>query len=403
MNTFNLMWVAVALAAAGSAAAAPRTVIPDQYIVVLDAQRLSTPVARAAQALVARVGGGEILQTYQFAPKGFAVRLSPVAITALKTNPLVRYVEPDTLMHLVDVEANPPSYGLDRIDQRNLPLDNSYTFPANAGAGVNVYDIDTGLRATHVDFAGRVGDGANFAANSNGSLLCQLLGINCPVPDPNNTNDCNGHGTHTAGTAVGTTYGVAKHATIHSVRVFGCGSSTSTSTIIAGVNWVTGHRVLPAVANMSLGGAAAQSLDDAVRGMISSGVSVAIAAGNDNGGDACNNSPARVAEGITVGATDATDARASYSDIGTCVDVFAPGSNITSTWYTSDTATNVLSGTSMATPHVAGVAARYLTANPTATPAQVQAALVAAATAGVVGNAGTGSPNKLLYAAPAGP
>lgn len=376
--------------------------IKDQYIVVLRGEQLTGTVARAAQALVGRVGGAEILFTYESALQGFAARLSPVQVDALRNNPLVKYIEQDQTMVLVDTQANPPSYGLDRIDQAALPLNQSYIYPHGAGGGAHVYDIDTGLRSTHVDFSGRVGAGRNFASNSTG-ILCVNLGINCAAPDPNNTSDCNGHGTHTAGTATGTSYGVAKSATIHSVRVFGCGNSTATSTIIAGVNWVTGNHASPAVANMSLGGGASQAMDDAVRAMINSGVTTAIAAGNDSGTDACTLSPARVTEGLVVGSTGTTDARSSFSNIGSCLDLFAPGENIISAGTASDTASASLSGTSMSTPHVAGAAARYLAANPGATPAQVQAALIGAATANVVGNPGAGSPNRLLFVNPNGP
>jgi subtilisin family serine protease len=403
---FRLMWVAVAFALTLGAAHAgdPARIISGQYIVVLDKARLgTTPVANAAQRLVARVGGGDVIQVYDTALTGFAVRIPAVAAQALKANPLVRYIEADSLMRAVDTQTNPPSYGLDRVDQAALPLSGSYTYPSNAGAGVHVYDIDTGLRATHVDFAGRTGAGRNFAPNTAGSVLCQLFGVNCPAPNPADTGDCNGHGTHTAGTAVGTSYGVAKKATIHAVRVLGCNGSGATSGVIGGVDWVAANRVLPAVANMSLGGSASQALDDSIRNLINRGVSVAIAAGNDSGADACGVSPARVTQAITVGASESNDARASYSNIGTCLDVFAPGTNIVSTWSTSDTATNTISGTSMATPHVTGAVARYLTSNPGATPAQVQTWLTSTATNGVVTNAGTGSPNKLLFLAPAGP
>lgn len=399
MKFLKPMWAVLALTLGSAQAASP---IPNQYIVVLDPARLAaTPATRAAHALVARVGGGEILHVYDTALQGFAVRVPALAAQSIARNPLVRYVEADSRMWLVDTQVNPP-YGLDRVDQRALPLNQAYVYPGNAGAGAHVYDIDTGLRSTHVDFAGRVGTGRNFAPIGGGAL-CTVLGIGCPAPVPTNTADCNGHGTHTAGTAVGTTYGVAKRAIIHPVRVFGCGNSTATSTIIAGVDWVAANRVLPAVANMSLGGGASQALDDSVRNLINSGVSVAIAAGNDSGADACGYSPARVTQGLTVGSTDATDARSSFSNIGACVDLFAPGSSVASAGTASDTAVSTLSGTSMSAPHVAGAAARYVAANPGATPAQVHAALTAAATANVVGNAGAGSPNRLLYVDPAGP
>ncbi|MCS6843544.1 MAG: S8 family peptidase [Caldilineales bacterium] len=216
------------------------------------------------------------------------------------------------------------------------------------------------------------------------------------VGDGQNGNDCNGHGTHVAGTVGGTTYGVAKQVQLIAVRVLNCSGSGSTSGVIAGVDWVTANAVKPAVANMSLGGAASTSLDNAVTNSINSGVTYAIAAGNSNR-DACKFSPARVADALTVGATTNTDARASYSNFGSCLDLFAPGSSITSAWHTNDTATNTISGTSMAAPHVAGVAAQYLQTNPTASPATVRNAIVNNATTGVVGNPGRNSPNRLLF------
>jgi subtilisin family serine protease len=208
--------------------------------------------------------------------------------------------------------------------------------------------------------------------------------------------DCHGHGTHVAGTVGSATYGVAKGVTLIGVRVFGCGSSGSNSTIVAGINWVAANAVKPAVANMSLGGPASSTTDAAVNGLISAGVVAVVAAGND-GLNACNYSPARVANAITVGSTTSTDARSSFSNYGTCVDVFAPGSSILSTWIGSTSATNTINGTSMASPHVAGVAALYLQGNTTATPATVANAITTTATLNKVTSAGTGSPNRLLF------
>lgn len=375
-----------------------KRVIADQYIVVLKPEAAQAPVRKLALNLIGNVGGGELLQVYDHALKGFAVRLPEIAAQTLAASRLVDHIEQDQMMELVDTQTG-AGYNLDRTDQHALPLSGTYSYPASAGSGVNVYVIDTGLRATHSDFSGRVGNGRNFAPNSNGGLLCSLLGINCPVPDPANTSDCNGHGTHVSGTALGTTYGIAKQSLIHPVRVFSCSGSTATSTIIAGVDWVTGNRVLPAVANMSLGGAASGTLDDAVDSLILSGVAVVVAAGNDNA-DACNSSPARLPAAITVGATTSTDARASYSNYGSCLDLFAPGDKIVSASYQSDTGSATLSGTSMASPLVAGVVARYLTTTPGATPAQAASAITAAATTNVVTSPGTGSPNRLAYASP---
>jgi serine protease len=277
------------------------------------------------------------------------------------------------------VVASQPNatWGLDRIDQRNLPLNATYNYDTNA-VNVDVYIIDTGIRAAHVEFGGRVTNGYTAVSDGNG------------------TNDCNGHGTHVAATVGGSIYGVAKSVELHPVRVLGCNGSGSTSGVIAGVNWVAANHSTPAVANMSLGGGASTALDDAVRSAIASGVTFAIAAGNSNA-NACNSSPARVAEALTVGSTTSTDARSSFSNFGLCLDLFAPGSSITSAWHTSNTATNTISGTSMAAPHVAGVAALYLAVNPSASPSAVHAAVVNNATPNKVTGAGSGSPNRLLY------
>ena len=269
------------------------------------------------------------------------------------------------------------TWGLDRIDQRDLPLNNSYT-DGTEGAGVHAYIIDTGIRATHAEFTGRIGN-AYDAVTAGGTA-----------------NDCNGHGTHVASTVGGTTYGVADKVTLHAVRVLSCAGSGSNAGVIAGVDWVSRNAIRPAVANMSLGGGISSALDTAVSNAIASGITFVLAAGNDNQ-NACNYSPARTASAITVGATTNTDARASYSNYGTCLDLFAPGSNITSAWISSDSATNTISGTSMASPHVAGAAALRLAATPTATPQQVRDAIVNSATAGKVVNPGTGSPNRLLF------
>jgi subtilisin family serine protease len=272
----------------------------------------------------------------------------------------------------------PATWGLDRIDQRNLPLSNSYTYPTGA-SNVTAYIIDTGMRLTHSQFSGRAVSGYDAV-------------------DGGSADDCNGHGTHVAGTVGSTTYGVAKLVRLVAVRVLDCSGSGTTSGVVAGIDWVTAHHMAgrPAVANMSLGGGVSSALDTAVANSIADGITYAVAAGNSNA-NACNSSPSRVAAAITVGATTNADARASYSNYGTCLDLFAPGSSVTSAWFTSDTATNTISGTSMAAPHAAGAAALYLAANPTATPSAVRDALVNAATTGIVTNPGTGSPNRLLY------
>ncbi len=359
--------------------------IPGSYIVVLrqDAvrdvrDRLSRlpSVSDVATEMVDIPGRGRRTRVFQHALRGFAVQATAAEAEQLADDYRVAFVEEDGVMEAVATQSG-ATWGLDRVDQRNLPLNGTYVYE-QSGAGVHAYVIDTGLRATHAQFAGRVGNG--FTA----------------VNDGQGTNDCNGHGTHVAGTVGGATYGVAKAVTLHPVRVLGCTGSGSTSGVIAGVDWVTANRVLPAVANMSLGGGASSALDAAVTSSNNAGVVYAIAAGNSNA-DACATSPARVAVALTVGATSSSDARASYSNFGACLDLFAPGSSITSAWYTSDTATSSISGTSMASPHVAGAAALFLQTSPGATPAQVALAVVNQTTLGVVTGPGNGSPNRLLY------
>lgn len=349
-------------------------VIPGQYIVVFKAD-VQDPAGLAQRLIQAH--GASHRRTYLHAIKGFAANMSDAAAAAIARNPQVAYVEQDQVMHAITTEAN-ATWGLDRIDQRALPLNGTYTYTPT-GAGVTAYIIDTGIRFDHVEFGGRA-----------------VTGID-EVTAGGTAADCNGHGTHVSGTVGGATYGVAKSVQLVAVRVLDCSGSGTTSGVVAGIDWVTGNHTTPAVANMSLGGGASTSLDDAVRSSITSGVTYAIAAGNSNA-NACSYSPARVTEAITVGATTSSDARASYSNYGSCLDLFAPGSSITSAWYTSSTATNTISGTSMATPHVTGTAALFLETNPGASPSAVASAIVASATSGVVSSAGTGSPNKLLYA-----
>jgi subtilisin family serine protease len=356
----------------------------DSYIVVLkpDTARsaAAAPSSRPLVATVAqelsRAHDGAVTSVYQYALKGFAAELTADQAAALTNDPRVAYVEPDQVFHTLATQS-PATWGLDRVDQRDLPLNNTYTYN-QTGQGVQAYIIDTGIRASHQEFAGRIGNG--FTS----------------VNDGNGTNDCHGHGTHVAGTVGGTTYGLAKQVTLHAVRVLSCSGSGSNAGVIAGVDWVTQNHGSPAVANMSLGGGISTALDQAVANSISSGVSYAIAAGNSNA-NACNSSPARVASANTVGATTNTDARSSFSNFGTCVDIFAPGSNITSSWNTSDSATNTISGTSMATPHVAGALALYLQTNPGASPATATQALINNSTPNKVTNPGTGSPNRLLF------
>ncbi|MFI7647733.1 S8 family peptidase [Micromonospora sp. NPDC049460] len=358
-------------------AAGGATAVADSYIVVFkDTAVAPATVGDTAQRLVGR-HGGTVARTYGAALRGFEVRVGAGAAARIAADPAVAYVEQNHTVSIAGTQTNPPSWGLDRIDQRALPLDSSYTYP-NTASNVHAYIIDTGIRFSHSDFGGRATSGYDAV-------------------DGGSADDCNGHGTHVAGTVGGSAYGVAKGVQLVGVRVLNCQGSGTNAGVIAGVDWVTQNAVKPAVANMSLGGGANSTLDTAVRNSINSGVSYGLAAGNDSGGNACNTSPARTAEGITVGSTTNTDARSSFSNIGTCLDIFAPGSSITSAWYTSDSATNTISGTSMATPHVVGAAALVASANPSWTPQQVRDYLVNNATNNVVGNPGTGSPNKLLY------
>lgn len=366
--------------AAGNPPTAPiygteaETAIEGRYIVVFKPGSAGNDVNNAADR--ARGLGGEIYYTYDAALIGFAASLPEQALKGLVHNPNVEYIEADQVVSL-EATQSPATWGIDRIDQRALPLTNSYTYNFT-GAGVTAYIIDTGIRFSHSEFGGRAQSGWDFVSNDA------------------DASDCHGHGTHVAGTVGGTTYGVAKGVSLVGVRVLNCSGSGTTSGVIAGINWVTSnHTTGKAVANMSLGGGISTSLDTAVKNSIADGVVYAISAGNSNR-DACKYSPARVPEAITVGATTSTDARASYSNYGNCLDLFAPGSSITSAWWTSNSATNTISGTSMATPHVAGVAALYLEGH-SGTPQQVRDAIVAAATTGVVTNAGRNSPNLLLY------
>jgi subtilisin family serine protease len=349
--------------------------VPGSYIVVLKdgAMKADSDEGRAlATKYRAAIG-----HTYVKALNGYAISAKQADAKRFAADPAVSSVVQNRTLHINATQLNPPSWGLDRIDQKSLPLNGRYTYPDSAGQGVTAYVIDTGVRITHTDFGGRASYGYDFVDND-------------PIAQ-----DGHGHGTHVAGTVAGTSYGVAKKAKIVAVRVLNNNGSGTTDQVVAGVDWVAQHHSGPSVANMSLGGGPDTALDAAVRNTISSGVTFAVAAGNSNA-DASGFSPARVSEAITVGATTSTDARASYSNYGSVLDLFAPGSSINSTWNTSDTATATLSGTSMATPHVTGAAALYLADHPTATPAQVASTLTSAASSGVVTNPGPGSPNRLL-------
>ena len=341
--------------------------IDGQYIVVLN--------EGANARSVAAIAGVSPRFVYTAALNGFSAELNQGQLNALQHNGAVAYIEQDQQVQAAATQSG-ATWGLDRIDQRDLPLNSTYNYTPT-GAGVRAYIIDTGILLSHSNFGGRASSGYDAV-------------------DGGSADDCNGHGTHVAGTVGSTTYGVAKGVSLIAVRVLDCAGSGTNSGVIAGMDWVANNHVKPAVANMSLGGGASTATDDAVNRMHNAGVTVVVAAGNENQ-NACNVSPARAANAITVGSTTSTDARSSFSNYGSCVDVFAPGSNILSTWYTSTSATNTISGTSMASPHVAGIAALYLQGNTTATAATVANAIITTSTPNKVTSAGTGSPNRLVY------
>ncbi|MBL0176375.1 MAG: S8 family serine peptidase [Ignavibacteria bacterium] len=348
--------------------------LTNRYIVVFK-KYIADPDALTGE-LQRTANGVQVHFRYRFALKGFAATIPPQALEGIKRNPNVDFIEPDGIATINGSQTNPPSWGLDRVDQTALPLNQVYNYP-NDGTDVDVYIIDTGIRADHQEYNGRVSSGWDFIDNDN------------------NTADCQGHGTHVAGTVGGVTTGIAKNVHLIGVRVLNCSGSGTWSQVIAGIDWVTANHNGPSVANMSLGGGYSASVNQAVATSVASGVVYAVAAGN-NGAVACNYSPASAPTALTVGATGSNDARASFSNYGSCVDLFAPGVGITSSTMTGTNTYASWNGTSMATPHVAGVAAIYLSANPTATPAQVMSALIGNATSGVLSGIGTGSPNLLL-------
>lgn len=402
----NHLYLPMLTTSNGTAAQNPNA-IPGQYIVVFKEDTVNASSVSATAADLVAQNGGELLQVYDSALQGFAARFAEATsldvAARLRQDARVAFVEQDTVVSLgpdespestaeaapvdaasadsIDTTQTGATWGLDRLDQRNLPLSGTFTYNRN-GTGVRAYVIDTGIHTSHTQFGGRASYGYDAV---DGSLPAD---------------DCNGHGTHVAGTIGGSTYGVAKGVRLIAVRVLNCSGSGSNSGVIAGINWVRSQKQanpsVPMVANMSLGGSYSSALNTAVTNAINGGVSFVVAAGNSNA-NACNYSPASASGTITVGATTSTDTRASYSNYGSCVDIFAPGSSITSAWYTSNTATAVLSGTSMATPHVVGVVALYLQGSPSASTAAVRSAIYALATANIVKSAGTGSYNRLLF------
>jgi subtilisin family serine protease len=343
---------------------------------------------RDGAALAGTIAGvrrrhGVIGRVWSSGAVGFTAQLSSSQAARLRRDHRIRSVERDTPVHISTTQSGAP-WGLDRIDQRYLPLSTTYQYAAS-GAGVKAYVVDTGIRSSHTDFAGRVSTGAYV-----------------DFGDGTKTSDCNGHGTHVSGTLGGTTYGVAKGVTIVPVKALDCTGSGFTSGIISALNWVIADHLTgqPAVLNMSLEAAANAPLDAAVEAVVADGVTVVVAAGNA-ASNSCATSPARVPSALTVGASDANDANASFTNYGSCNDLFAPGVSVPSDWYTSDTASATLSGTSMASPHVAGAAAIWLQTHPSAVPAAVDSALVADATLGVIADSVGQSPNALLYIPPA--
>ncbi|HCA5053224.1 TPA: S8 family peptidase [Acinetobacter baumannii] len=355
-------------------------IIKNQYIVILNKD--AGPSKDFAQN-IAKQHAGKVLQSYDTVLKGFAIYLPDTAgaafIEAMKKNPQVLSVESDTIVNIDATTQSNPDWGLDRIDQKALPLNSAYSY-LQTGSGTTAYIVDTGILSSHQEFSGRVLSGYTAISDGNG------------------TTDCNGHGTHVAGTVGGTTYGVAKNVNLVPIRILGCDGSGASSNVIAGLDWILKNGKKPAVVNMSLGGATSSSLDSAVENLFNNGYVMVVAAGNSNT-DACSSSPARVSKAITVAATDNTDTRASYSNYGSCVDIFAPGSQINSSWIGNNTATKILNGTSMATPHVAGVVAEMLQSTPTASPQTISTNLLNQASSNVVKNP-SGSPNRLLYKSP---
>lgn len=354
--------------------------IAGEYIVVLKDQKQGAAGAKASARSMASKHGGRVKHVYSTALDGYSASMSKAQATALAADPGVASVEQAFTVKAIDTQSNPPSWGLDRLDQADTPLDSRYSYPGNAGQGAHVYVVDSGVNLGHTEFSGRTGNGYDF------------------VDYDSNPADCNGHGTHVAGTAAGTRYGVAKRATVHAVRVLDCGGSGSNADIIAGIDWVRANAVKPAVVNYSIGCSSrctSSAMDNAVTSLLNSGVMFVQAGGNGND-DACYYSPQHVNGTLTIGNSTISDAKASSSAWGSCVDLFAPGTNITSSWYTSSTAYNTISGTSMASPHVAGAVALYLGANPSASPSQVASAIINNSKSSTLTGIPSGTPNRLL-------
>ncbi|MEW2459006.1 S8 family peptidase [Streptomyces albus] len=386
---------AVAAAAIGAVTALPASAAPEaratgtvvgansshavkgSYIVTMKKSAVSTKSAAAKGKSVIAEHGGKVRRTYTKALNGYSAKMTAAEAKELAADPAVDKVFANQKHTISAEQANPPSWGLDRIDTPELNLDDKYVYPDSAGEGVTAYIIDTGVRTTHKDFGGRATSGYDA------------------VDGDDDATDGNGHGTHVASTVAGEAHGVAKKADVVAVRVLDDNGSGTTEQVVAGIDWVAKNAKAPSVANMSLGGGADEALDTAVRNSIEAGVTFAVAAGNESS-DAGNSSPARVKEAITVGATDNKDAQATFSNYGDVVDLYAPGVDITGAWNTGDDATDTISGTSMASPHVAGAAAVYLSGHKDATPDAVSQALVDGAAKDVVGNPGPGSPNLLL-------
>ncbi|MFF7250255.1 S8 family peptidase [Embleya sp. NPDC008237] len=391
---------------AGDSAARPAA---GRHIVVFKDTTLSPDAIRARSAHLVRAYGGTIVRTHGSALAGFTADLGAEQARRIAADPQVAYVEPDAHAHTsastrtdppswgpdrvdqrdlpldhahtpASTQTDPPSWGLDRVDQRDLPLDHAYTYPSTASA-VTVYVVDSGIRTSHSQFEQRASVGVD------------------EVGDGRAGQDCFGHGTHVAGTIGGRDYGVAKGVHLVSVRVLDCKDSASTSNIIAAADWITAHAVKPAVVNMSINGSRSRSEETAIHNSIASGITWVVSSGND-GADACRNTPGAIAPAIVVNNADSRDRRRSSSDYGSCTDLFAPGTGIESAWYTGDTATNTKTGTSQAAPHVTGAAALWLSRHPTATPADVERALIADATPDKITDARSGTPNRLLHIDP---